>query len=176
MAITYVLLYEDDCGPLGHAVDHESFTVFLEPDPAGREWVTQGVLAVAHRGTSIEQQTRGSGTDIWVSRNKHANFADVHACGVHDLWMDECLEHGPPPSHFTFVNAGEPEAPLVGDLGSAIHARFRGLHAWPVDGRAEPGSLAAHFEDVPPFSIDTSSDNHIAPRNGKPVTGKDRVP
>ena len=32
VAITYVLLYAEDCGPLGHAGDDEAFTVFLHRD------------------------------------------------------------------------------------------------------------------------------------------------
>jgi hypothetical protein len=120
VAITYVLLYLEDCGPLDHEGDNEAFTVFLRHDRSPDRWRTVAALAIAHQATSAEQRSIGSGRDIWVSRNKHANYATFEACGDNDLSADVCAENGPAPSGYTLLNVGEPRAPLSDDVGDVM--------------------------------------------------------
>ena len=61
VAITYVLLYAEDCGPLGHAGDVEAFTVFLRRDTPAAEWHRVAAVATAHRHTPAEQRSVGPG-------------------------------------------------------------------------------------------------------------------
>jgi hypothetical protein len=173
VAITYVLLYADDCGGLGHPGDSESFTVFVHLDPVSHVWRVAGVSAVAHLGTPAERRTVGSGDAIWVSRNKHAPFATFESCEDGDIVNDQCRLDGPPPSGVVLLNVGEPSAPLSDDLGDVIalvgsrgaHSSaslsiFRGRKIWSrartVDGDAPLLDVAPQFfinratYDLPP--------------------------
>jgi hypothetical protein len=120
VAITYVLLYAEDCGPLGHAGDSEAFTVFVQKSPGNALWRTVGAIAMAHQGSPAEKTSVGTGREIWVSRNKHANFATFQACGDSDIPGDICAETGPPAPIHAFLNAGEPGAPMSRDVGDVL--------------------------------------------------------
>lgn len=157
VAITYVLLYAEDCGALGHAGDNESFTLVLHRQPESGRWQTVMASAVAHRGTEAEQRSVGNGTSIWVSRNKHANFASFDACGDSDVLGNECALDGPPPPHVVFLNAGEPWAPLTNDLGDIVAVMasdratpsdplfklFKGRRIWNHDRFLEAGDITS---------------------------------
>jgi hypothetical protein len=119
VAITYVLLYAEDCGALGHAGDDEAFTVFLHRGPGG-VWQIGGAEAVAHRGTPVERRSIGSGQAIWISRNKHSPYATFEACGVDDWIVDVCAKDGPSPPGYMLLNVGEPSAPLSNDAGDVL--------------------------------------------------------
>ena len=142
VAITYVLLYAADCGGFGHPFDHEPFTVFLRR--IGDTWQTVAALAVAHQGELNEQRSAGAGREIWVSRNKHANFATFDACGDNDLSLDVCAADGPQPRGHTLLNAGEPWARLTNDLGDA-HQLFRGRRIWDHSPPGGGGNLTAQL-------------------------------
>ena len=127
VVITYVLLYSRDCGALGHEGDAEPFSVFLARDGATARWQVISAQAVAHRGTPFEQVTSGSGRDIWVSRDKHANFAAFDGCGERDA--DVCSRSGPSAPVAAWLNVGEPGARLSDDLGD-VAAVFAGREIW----------------------------------------------
>lgn len=150
VAITYVLLYAEDCGALGHAGDHEAFTIFLHRDPD--RWRAVAALAIAHQGTSAEQRSIGPGSEIWVSRNKHANFAVFAACGDSDLAGDVCAEAGPAPSAFAYLNVGEPWAPLSNDVGD-VNELFRGHRIWNHERFLDAGDLTAQLFLGTPVSV-----------------------
>ena len=142
LALTYVLLYSRDCGGLGHDGDAEPFSVFLSRDPRTGEWHGMGAVAVAHQGTAFEQRSFGSGTAIWVSRNKHGNFATFDACGEQD--GDICARSGVPPSAYTWLNVGEPDAPLSDEAGDVI-AMFKGYSIWHHEAFFDAGDLTRLF-------------------------------
>jgi hypothetical protein len=144
VAITYVLLYDEDCGPLGHKGDDEAFTVFVREMDGLLGWRTVGAIAMAHRGTTAELRSTGAGRDIWVSRNKHANFATFDAC--EESGLEVCAKSGPPPSSISWLNVGEPGAPLSNDVGEiAPGSGFRGLQIWNHGPFLEAGDLTAQF-------------------------------
>ena len=144
VAITYILLYEEDCGPLGHAGDSEAFTVFVQRGQAGDSWRTVGAIAIAHQGSVAEKVSVGAGSDIWISRNKHANFATFAACGDSDIPGDICAEQGPSPDLQALLNAGEPSAPMSNDVGDAYQL-FRGRGIWDHKPFLGAGSLTAQL-------------------------------
>ncbi len=141
IAITYVLLYAKDCGALGHDGDAEAFTVFLQLDHP-EDWRTVGALAVAHEGTAAERRSFGSGLEIWVSRNKHANYATFDACLEGDIGVDECARAGPLPPSYLLLNVGEPSARLSDDVGD-VAPMFRGRRIWNHEPFLGAGDLTA---------------------------------
>jgi hypothetical protein len=152
VAITYVLLYAEDCGPLGHTGDNEAFTLFLHRDRGPNRWRAVGASATAHQGTAAERLSVGAGLAIWLSRNKHSAYATFEACGVDDWIVDVCAEAGPSPPAYTFLNVGEPLAPLSNDVGDVMLAAgadpsaARTLAPWlvgSIDDRAEARLIEA---------------------------------
>jgi hypothetical protein len=143
VAITYVLLYAEDCGALGHPGDNETFTVFVRRDRASGRWDTAGALAISHYGTAAEQRSVGPGRDIWVSRNKHVNYAAFDACAENGA-SGECALAGPPPPSYAFLNVGEPLAPLSNDVGD-VSPMFRGHRIWDHAIFLEAGDLTAQL-------------------------------
>jgi hypothetical protein len=136
LAITYVVLYQVDCGPLnGHLGDNEAFaiTVDLGARPGGA--ATVGVIADAHRHTSCESistcETRAGtsacardGSDeprvaIYSSRDKHANYLDPGVCESN--CYDACAA-GPVDDSLVLVDAGAADAPLCTDLSAGAGA------------------------------------------------------
>ncbi len=138
VGITYVLLYAEDCGGLGHRGDSEAFTLFLARD-AGQDWRPVGAIAVAHQGTEAERLSVGDGHGIWISRNKHANYATLEACADNDLANDMCAADGPGP-RVRLLNVGEPAAPLARDAGE-VWNRARGVRIWDHGQLFEGGDL-----------------------------------
>ena len=87
IAITYVLLYDRDCGRFEfHDGDDESLMVFLKWN--GSAWTYQSTSATAHWGAgsfNCEKWTASYGRDIWVGNNKHgmyAQFGECTGCGI----------------------------------------------------------------------------------------------
>ena len=134
LAIWYVVLYERDCGLRGlgsHVGDDEVFGEVIDPTvpaPAG----ILAVRAISHQGTTCERvSTCGSLPKcepcdtavranrlypvVYSSFHKHGNYASLATCSA---WL--CDFHGcglaSSPDEPTFVNAGEPDRPLVRDL------------------------------------------------------------
>jgi hypothetical protein len=147
VAITYVLLYLEDCGLLGHAGDNEPFTVILHRSPMG-EWQTVSGSAIAHQGTRNEQRSIGNGHAMWVTRNKHANYASYDVCAERDPALDLCASDGPPPPRVIFLNVGEPAAPLSNDVGDLLEA-FRHHTIWNHDQFMEAGDITAELFMTP---------------------------
>jgi hypothetical protein len=131
LAITYIVLYDTDCGQLnGHVGDAETFaiTVDLDVQPGGP--ATVGVKAWAHAGTqcgSTSSCEAAPGTAacaepgstslppevvIWASSDKHANYLSTSTCG------DNCFDSCSAGERLTgpLLNVGEPDHPLVHDL------------------------------------------------------------
>jgi hypothetical protein len=130
-AITYTVLYANDCGELtGHVGDAESFAITVDPDAQPGAAATVGVAAWAHAGTTCastsscqtEAATAACGESpsksspleviIWASRNKHASYLSPATCS--DNCLDSCSAgeriDGP------LLDVGEPDHPLVRDL------------------------------------------------------------
>lgn len=130
LAITWTHLFERDCGLTSHVGDNEAFGATIDPTlPAD-----QGLLvlrAVAHQATvcsrtstcgrcagmtPCERATPTSSPRLYSSRDKHAGYVSLSACGTLTC-LDTCapgLRTGVPQ-----VNAGEPGAPLTRDLTDA---------------------------------------------------------
>jgi hypothetical protein len=127
LAITYVVLYDQDCGQLnGHLGDDEAFAITVDLDAQPGANATVGVATWAHAGTACEshsscQTSPGTGAcaqrglgevQIYSSRDKHANYLSTDTC--HDNCFDTCSAG----AHITgpLVDVGQPDKPLVRDL------------------------------------------------------------
>jgi hypothetical protein len=130
LAITYIVLYGNDCGPLnGHVGDAESFAISVGLDAQPGSPATVGIEAWAHAGTTCASTSScqtaaatsecgaGSGAIssevvIYASREKHASYLSLDTCD--DNCLDSCSAGeriiGP------LLNVGEPGQPLVTDL------------------------------------------------------------
>lgn len=131
LAITYIVLYANDCGALnGHVGDAESFAITVDLDTQPGSPATVGVEAWAHAGTTCASTSScqtGAATSecgappggavssdvvIYASREKHASYLSLDTCD--DNCLDECSAGeriiGP------LLNVGEPGQPLVTDL------------------------------------------------------------
>src|SRR5262249_11465304 len=97
VAITYVVLYDQDCGALnGHLGDNESFAVTVDLDALPGPPATVGVMTVAHLGTACESVSTcvaepGTGACaapgasevvIYSSKDKHSNYFSLDACSL----------------------------------------------------------------------------------------------
>lgn len=161
VSITYVVLYEVDCGALnGHLGDNEAFAITVDLDAAPGGPATVGVVSDAHRNTACESvstcETRpgtsacagdGGRVAIFSSRDKHANYLDIDTC------EGNCLDHcgkGPVDESPVLVDVGEADAPLCTDLSSGP-TPLTNASAW------DP--VLVHFN---PWSQDTFADaGHI---------------
>lgn len=133
LAITYVVLYANDCGELnGHTGDAESFSITVDLDAQPGAAATVGVQAWAHSGTTCGSTSSCQTTPatnacgepasvaspqevvIYASQNKHANYLSTDTCSGNCL--DSCSAgeriNGP------LLNVGEPNHPMVTDLTS----------------------------------------------------------
>lgn len=130
LAVTYTYLYERDCGLTSHLGDNEAFGATIDPARPTERMVT-ALRAVAHQKT-ICQRTSNCGTCagmtdcervdggapiLFVSRDKHAGYVSLSACGTLTC-LDAC-ELTAPRQGVPLVNAGEPNAPLTRDLTDA---------------------------------------------------------
>ena len=115
--VTYVVLYEEDCGWGGHEGDAEGFGVLGQWN--GSNWIPYATTATAHYGTWSENQSLfynlGSRGEIWASNNKHGNFVSVDDCNGFSWAFDTCLAYGWEPTVRLF-NIGEPDHHLVNAL------------------------------------------------------------
>lgn len=132
LALWYVVLYERDCGGLGHAGDDEVFGALVDPKlppPAG----LLALRAISHQGTLCEKKTScGSlpGCEpcataprggvllpvVFASLNKHGGYVKESSCDLNVLCDFGGCALNPLPSAPPLVNAGEPGKPLVSDL------------------------------------------------------------
>jgi hypothetical protein len=132
LALWYVVLYERDCGGLGHVGDDEVFGALVDPKlppPAG----LLALRAISHQGTLCEKRTScGSlpGCEpcataprggvqlpvVFASLNKHGGYVKESTCDLNVLCDFGGCALNPQPSVPPLVNAGEPGKPLVTDL------------------------------------------------------------
>lgn len=131
LAITYVVLYANDCGELtGHVGDAETFAITVDPNAEPGAAATVGVEAWAHAGTTCgstsscstaaatnqcgDGNVSDASTDIviYASQDKHATYLSIDTCDQN--CFDSCTAGerivGP------LLNVGEPNQPLVTDL------------------------------------------------------------
>ncbi len=132
IAITYTVLYANDCGDLsGHTGDAESFAITVDLDAQPGAAATVGVEAWAHAGTTCGSTSScqtgvamnacaspatatssQSEIVIYASVAKHANYLSASTCD--DNCLDSCTAGtrivGP------LLNVGEPDHPMVTDL------------------------------------------------------------
>jgi hypothetical protein len=132
LAVWYVVLYEKDCGALGHVGDDEVFGALLDPKlppPAG----LLALRAISHQGTVCEKKTscgslpgcepcataaRGGQQVpvVFSSLNKHGGYVKESTCDLNVLCDLGGCALASTPSAPPLVNAGEPGKPLVQDL------------------------------------------------------------
>ena len=133
--IWYVVLYERDCGALGHVGDDEVFGAVvdpLKPAPAG----LLALRAISHQGTLCQKVTtcgslpkcspcttakRGSQLFpvVFASVHKHGGYVKEQTCDLNLLCdLGGCTLNSKP-STPPMVNAGEPGKPLVTNLTTA---------------------------------------------------------
>ena len=131
VAITYVVLYANDCGELsGHVGDAESFAITVDPDAQPGGAATVGITTWAHAGTTCastsscetspgtaacaESPNASSPPEVlvWSSQNKHANYLSTTTCS------GNCLDGCSAGARLTgpLLDVGEPDHPLVRDL------------------------------------------------------------
>lgn len=127
LAITWTHLFERDCGLTSHVGDNEGFGATINPALPPEQRIS-ALRAIAHQATLCERTTtcgRCAGLTpcerptpsepplVFSSRDKHAGYLSLSACGTLTC-LDVCAmgrRTGVP-----LVNAGEPDAPLTRDL------------------------------------------------------------
>ncbi len=129
--ITYVLLYDKDCGLGGHNGDDEAFGVTIDPAIAPPKGLV-AQKAISHQGTLCERQSEcgvcpgmtpcdllpkgGVPTPVmYASKDKHGSYARLDACGLFSTCLDSCTR-SPAPTAPVVLNAGESNAHLVMNL------------------------------------------------------------
>ncbi len=124
--INYIILYDEDCGSLGHRGDNEPFEVWLVWN--GADWAFAGLSATAHYATAAETRTVSTSSNvIWVGNKKHGNYAQRSECGIAWSPDDECSED----LLFlrTLYNVGEPYATMIDSL-EAVNYDWRSEAVW----------------------------------------------
>lgn len=133
--IWYVVLYQRDCGALGHLGDVETFGVVADPRIAAPAGIL-GIRAISHQGTlcqritscgSLPNCTACAGAQkqgkpypvVFASRDKHGQYAVKSSCDQNFFCDLGGCTLSPTPAAPMLVNAGEPQKPLVNNLTSA---------------------------------------------------------
>jgi glycosyltransferase involved in cell wall biosynthesis len=146
IAITYVILYQKDCGAGGHNGDVEPMTITLTPNPScSNGYGAFAVKTVGHEGTlnqSINQKTLsnacnwGQSADgfIYVAENKHANYLAKDLCGRGGFFFglfnfDRCDDKGIRPA-FQIFNVGEDTDKDTRFIDALDAYGFPGEFAW----------------------------------------------
>ena len=156
VAVSYTLLFYDDCGGAAHKGDAESFCLTLFEDtscPLG--YRTHSIRTFAHQGVplceyvstvTVDRCDFGSsaGDAVYVSQNKHALYNGLNVCNSPDRWFceDEC-ERGllmyngsmifPEAGQSWYMfNVGEPDYPFIEDLSelNGGNIDFSPLEVW----------------------------------------------
>jgi hypothetical protein len=124
--IHYYHLWKKDCGRMGHALDTEHVSVWIQASGArstSTKWKAAYWYAAAHEDTVCDasQISRAStlhaenhGATVWISSGKHASFLNEELCR-HGCGGDIC-EKMAPLSVSRIVNLGEPGMPMNGAL------------------------------------------------------------
>jgi hypothetical protein len=128
------VLYNEDCGALGHAGDDEVFGAVIDPSKPAPDGIV-AVRAISHQGTPCEHTTTcgsckgmtacSTGTKdgkaypaVFPSKDKHGNYGDLATCTGSFLCDSGGCALAPQSADAPKVNAGEPTHPLVHDLTS----------------------------------------------------------
>jgi hypothetical protein len=179
--IWYDMLYDADCGAMGHVGDDEMFGVVIDPaKPA-----PGGILAeraISHQGTPCEHvSTCGRcagmtgcttatrlGKDyptIFPSKDKHGNYVSTSACSASffcDFGGCTLSSAADAPA---MVNAGEPGHPLVHDLTTEgfvttangwKNAELMHFDPWKPGDFGGAGDVSKDLVD-PSFVVDTTA-------------------
>ena len=130
--VWYVVLFDRDCGALGHAGDDEVFGAVIDPSkpaPAG----LLALRAISHQGTLCQKITTCGSLPkctacttatrdgvsmpvVFASVNKHGSYVSEKTCDLNFICdLGGCTLNSKPSSP-PMVNAGEPGKPLVSDL------------------------------------------------------------
>jgi hypothetical protein len=126
IAINYIRLYLNDCGPAGHGGDNEPFLVFLRW--VDGDWRFDSISATAHWGTGCEVKTASYQPLLWIGGDKHGNFVELGQCDSGTFCNNHCTWNGPGNGH-SLYNVGEPTGWLINDLGQ-VHQTFAGQTVW----------------------------------------------
>lgn len=131
LALTYVVLFDADCGELnGHVGDAETFALTVDLDAQPGAAATVGVESWAHAHTTCASRSsceadagtaacgEAGSTDVppeivlWASLDKHALYLSRRTCA------DNCLDRCSAGQRLTgpLLDVGEPDHPLVRDL------------------------------------------------------------
>lgn len=145
--INSALLYGKDCGLIGHTADVEGFNFSVKYTgtlPAGwmydtnmQNWAGVTIQTISHAGTlceAVETQPYRSAANpmgkdtIYPSPDKHGSYLTVSQCSSNIICDPSCS--GAFTRHkVKNINLGEPNAPLVSDLGT-IYAPYAGEDPW----------------------------------------------
>jgi hypothetical protein len=133
IAINYVLLYDADCGRNAfgsHPGDAEPFVVWAYRGADGN-YVRRSLVALAHGGTDWAMLSPGV-DEIFVSESKHGNYGSVAFCNFSSIDARHCdggTAIEPNDSNWLWIPAGEPDFPIVHDLGDR-YSRYKGNYIW----------------------------------------------
>lgn len=138
LEIHYYMLWDQDCGRMGHALDAEHVSALVRADSAeakAEEWQAQYWYAGAHEKTVCEVSSAAraasigagqKGPEVWASSGKHALFFSPAQCsgGCGD---DRCTDGVAlkRDERMTVINLGERGAPLNGNT-------WAGAAGWPL--------------------------------------------
>jgi hypothetical protein len=146
IAIQYVILYQRDCGDIGgltsHNGDVEPLSVTLAPNPAcPYGYGAFSLKTVSHEGVAGEHTDqrllgnsctwgRAAGGSpqvarIYVSENKHGNYASDASCDSAVGGLENCSESFTLP--YNVFNVGEDGARRIDELSAY---QFPGEYAW----------------------------------------------
>lgn len=143
IVINYVRLYDWDCGvPAwpGHRGDNEPFLVFLRR--VNGNWTFSTMSAMNHGGTPYENPSYSFEPVLWVSKNKHANYAELSKCDGNG-GVDYCSADGPTYAH-TLYNVGEPNARLITIL-DAVYAGWWNDAVWNDSSFLDGGNIESQL-------------------------------
>ncbi len=145
--VNSALLYGRDCGLTSHTADVEGFNFSLKYTgtlPGGwmydtdlQHWQGGSIQTVSHAGTFCEavqtfpyrSATNATGKDtIYPSPDKHGNFLTVQQCSSNFI-CDPACSGASTRKKVKNVNIGEPNAPMVTNLGT-LYAAYAGEDPW----------------------------------------------
>ena len=146
--INTAVLYGQDCGLLGHTADVEGFNFSVKytgPDSVAgwmydtlmNRWVGGEIQSISHAGTACQQIETypyksylfPNGKDtVYASPDKHGNYLTIGGCGSSFICNPGCGSTQIT-KHVKNINLGEPNAPLVTDLGTC-YAGYAGENPW----------------------------------------------
>jgi len=145
LAITYSILYRDDCGGIfgidSHPGDVESFSYTLVRDGAcAKGWRLFSVKTTAHGGQPGNVGARIVNSceplpELFVSLNKHGTYLSMERCNLYIDPTQRCEEGFT--GNFILINAGDPNKPLADDLSAYFPSEpFAPTeYIWSGDGR-----------------------------------------